>query len=437
MDNNLFPHQREGVDWLIAHKGCGLLAWSPGTGKTLTSLTAIRELDGFPLLIVAPVSLLSTWAIETERWLGIAPLIIRGTAHKRTQIYESLAASPRPICLIGYETFRADQKRIFAIPWTSCIADESGKIRTPTAKVSKALRQFQPRYRIALDGTPVSNSLADLWSPIEWIAPGALYGSWYRFRAMHAIMNQWIQGKIDGWRDQDWIMRTCNKHISWKKKEDVLDLPPILEQSIAVELNPDERSHYTKIKKELLVEIEGKILPIDNILTLMLRLRQAANGVLTPHSSKLKTLQELVESLPAGEKLIVFTQFESVVSLLRSSLPYTHAYIQGSLSSEEREVEIKRFMDDPDTRLLYMTSAGERGINLQNCAYMANYDLPWSYASYEQRIGRIWRQGQTRPMTVWNLVARGTVDEHMQKILERKIALATELSRQDIEEMLK
>lgn len=427
---NLFPYQRDAVEWLKAKGGRGLLALSPGLGKTLISLTTIKELDAWPLLVIAPVSLLPTWAEEIKKWLGIEAVLIRGAKDKRMKIYAELATHPQPIAVIGYETFRVDVKEVTAIKWASCIADESGKMRSPTAKISKAIRAFQPPVRIALDGTPLSNSLADLWSPVTWIEPKALYGNWWKFRALHAVMNPWIAGKIDGWRDADWIKQTCNKHIMWKKKEDVLlDLPPLTEQDISIEFTPEEKKEYKRIKDELRVKILGEDVPIQNALTLLLRLRQAAN------MSKLPAMQELIDSLPENEKIIVFTQFESVVQLLRS-LPYKHEYITGTVSSEDRELALKRFKEDPSIRCLYMTSAGERGLNIQFCSYMCQYDQAWSYASYEQRTGRIHRNGQTKPTTVWNLIVKGSVDEHMQKILRAKKELADKLSRADIEAML-
>lgn len=428
-------HQTEGVEWLLERNGCGLLAFEPGVGKTLTALETVRRLNAWPLLIVAPVSLLATWAEQIEVWLGVPSTIIRGTKTKRLK----LIASKPEIAIIGFESFRVDKDAINKIKWRACIYDEAGKIRTPTAKVSKIARAFQPPVRIALDGTIVSNSIADLWNVTEWVAPGSMMGNWWNFRSVYAIRNPYILGKIDGWRDVEGIVRRTEPHILWKKKADVLDLPPLLESDIIVEPTPAERKFYKQIKDELRLQIEGEDTDITNALTLLLRLRQAANGVFhdaTQEPTKLTALRELAESLPHGEKMIVFTQFTGVVDLIEQRLGLPILKVVGEMSAAEREQALEQFKTDPAARLLVMTSSGERGLNIQFCSYMCMYDLSWSFASHDQRIGRIYRKGQTQPCTVWSLIARGTVDEKMRKILWKKQALAEQVSRGDVEELL-
>lgn len=432
----LFEHQEEGVRFLEERGGCGLLGCSPGVGKTLMALEYIRRSKSFPLLVIAPVSLLGMWEAEIGRWYGWRTALLRGTKEKRSHALLSHA----PVYICGYETFRTDWKDIVAIPFKACITDESGKIRTPTSKISKILRAFRPSSRIALDGTPISNSIADLWSPVEWVSPGTFYGNWWKFRNAHAQMNPYIPGKIDGWRNTDWIVATANKHIFWKKKEDVLhDLPPMTETDIPLVMNAPERKMYKRIKEELRVEIEGQEdITITNALALLMRLRQAANGVFTESQpTKERAVIELVEALPKNEKVVIFSQFETVVSGLCATLPFLCVKITGAMSQEEREESLKRFENNPMIRAIVMTSAGERGLNLQGASFVIQYDLPWSYASLDQRIGRVWRHGQTKPVTVYNLLCEGTVDMHMKKILSRKKSLAeSAITYDDIQAIL-
>lgn len=437
----LMQHQLDGIKFIEARHGCGLLGMECGTGKTLTALEYVRRTGSFPLLVIAPVSLLGMWRAEIERWYGWTTITIRGTPQTRREAYKTSAQ----VYLVGYETFRQDKVALssFPLPPKSCIADESGKARTPTAKISKALRMFLPPVRIALDGTPVSNSLADLWSPVEWVAPGTFMGNWWSFRKVFAIMNPYIPGKIDGWREQDKIIATANKHIFWKKKQDVLrDLPPLTMQDIPLEPNDEEHATYKKIKEELRVQILGEDMPIPNALALLMRLRQAANGAWNDKPSKITATVELIEALPSDEKVVIFTQFETVVQQLLRALPYPCVAITGAHSAEEREIALHRFEHDAAVRVLVMTSAGERGNNVQCAAYMIQFDLPWSNASQEQRIGRIWRHGQLKPCLVYNLLMQGTVDMYMKRILERKRSLAEEVyedkivTRQDIEDIL-
>lgn len=437
----LMSHQEEGVAFLASHNGCGLLGWEPGVGKTLTALEYIRRTDAFPLLVIAPVFLLGMWKAEIQRWYGWDTVTLRDTPKMRREAYKAAQEGKNPrqtVYLIGYETFRQDKISLSSLPVRACIADESGKARTPTAKISKALRMFLPPVRIALDGTPVSNSIADLWSPVEWIAPRALMGNWWAFRKTFAIMNPYIPGKVDGWREQDKIITTANKHIMWVKKEDVLkDLPPLTMQDIPLEPSDEERTTYKKIKEELRVIINEEEMSIPNALALLMRLRQAANGAWDDKPSKITATIDLIEALPPDEKVVIFTQFETVVQQLLRALPYPCVAITGAHSTEERETALHRFEHDPAVRVLVMTSAGERGNNIQCASFMIQYDLPWSNASQEQRIGRIWRHGQLKPCLVYNLLMQGTVDMHMKRILERKQALAESvLTKEDIKKIL-
>lgn len=418
------PHQEEAVTLLREWSGCGLLAMEPGTGKTLASLEFLRREQALPALIIAPVTIIGMWRDELARWYPeLSVGVVRGTKIQRAKVY----AEKHDVYLMGYETFRNEFVTASKLPVVACILDESGKIRTPTAKVSKAIRAFQPRVRIALDGTPVSNGIADLWNISEWVRPRTFYGNWWAFKKKHAIMNPYIPGKVDGWRDTEWITKKASERIFWKKKTEVLaDLPPCSMLAIPLQPTPEEKRVYKQIKEELRIEFEGEEITITNALALLMRLRQAANGMFTRPDMPTKTqaIIDLVSTLPPQEKVVIFTQFETVVQNLGTSLPFPHVAITGAMKPEERDATVKRFESDPAIRAIIMTSAGEKGLNLQCASYMIQHDLVWSAAAEEQRIGRIWRHGQMRACTVWNLLMEGTVDMHMRKILERKKKIA-------------
>jgi SNF2 family DNA or RNA helicase len=425
-------HQEDAIKFLESKGSKGLLAMEPGTGKTLTALEYLRRKDIFPALIIAPVSVLGMWKNEIERWYGWKTELLRGTPAERASKYLKSAAD---IYLISYETFRTDADLVQKyLPVHAVILDESGKIRTPTALISKRLRNYRPPVRIALDGTPVSNSIADLWNISEWLEPGIFLGNWWKFRKQNAVMNPYIPGKIDSWREPDKIASTASRNIFWKKKTDVLkDLPAMTQTDLFLDQSPEERRLYKQIKNELRLEIEGVQIPITNALALLMRLRQAANGVFTDPATptKTKAVLDLLNGLPPGEKVVIFSQFETVVSRLIEDLPFKCVGITGAVSQEEREEAVKQFENDPEVRAIVMTSAGEKGLNLQCASYMIQYDLVWSAAAEEQRIGRIWRHGQSKPVTIWNLLMASTVDIHMRGILNRKKKLADAISSQD------
>lgn len=430
------PHQIEAVEFLERNNGIGLLAMEPGTGKTLAALEFLRRNGAYPAVIIAPVTLLGMWKKEIERWYTLTVSVIRGTKTARLKAYDTNA----DIYLMGYEIFRNEWQIVNGLHAMTCILDESGKVRTPTAKVSKIIRSFHTPYRIALDGTPVSNSIADLWNISEWMRPGIFFGNWWKFRNYYAVMNPYIPGKIDGWREMDYITQTANERIFWKKKIDVLkDLPPVTQTDMILDLTNEERKTYMRIKEELRIEIEGEDIPIPNALALLMRLRQAANGVWDRPSTptKTKAVIDLISSLPSHAKIVIFSQFEEVIDHLSKALPFKTVKITGATDMHDRQTAVDIFENESDCRAILMTSAGEKGLNLQCASYMIQYDLVWSAASEEQRIGRIWRHGQREACTVWNLLADGTVDLHMRRILSRKKDLAEKISMQDIRDILK
>src|SRR3990167_1655938 len=411
----LMPHQEEGVRFLERHGGCALLAFAAGTGKTLTALEYVRRTNAFPLLILAPVSVLGMWVREIEKYYGWKTVLVHGPKGKREKAYASHAA----VYVMGFECMRNDYGAVSKLPVKAIIADETYKIKTPTAKVSKCFRALQPPVRIALDGNPLINSLADFWNVSEWIKPGVFLGSWWAFRKRFAIPSLWIPGKIEGWREPEYITQTANQNILWKKKEDVLkDLPPKTETDLLLEPSKEEKRIYQKLKEELRIEFEGQEFIATNALALLTRLRQAANSMFSEEvGTKTKAVIELFETLPLNEKVVIFSQFETVVSKLAATLPFSCVKVTGQMSQKEREDALSSFKDDKSVRAIIMTSAGERGICLDVASYLIQFDLAFTSASEEQRISRVWRNMQTKPVTVNSLLMAGAGGMHILRIV--------------------
>lgn len=439
MTLSLMPHQIKGKEWLT-HQKRGLLAFEPGCGKTLTTLETLKHTDVKDdlTLIVAPTPLLGVWVEEMQKWYQTSPVMLRGGPAKRKELYSKIF---KGYYVISYETLRQDIKIIREIKWDAVVLDESSKIQSPTAKITKAILSLKPVTRIALNGTPISNGWQDLWAVMTWIEPLSLYGNFYKFRAIHAVMNPNFPA-IESWRDTETIKRRIAPWIMWAKKTEVLkDLPPCDPQSIRVTLSAPERKVYERIREELLVKIEGEDIPISNALVEMTRLRQAANGLHAfeegnTTSSKFEAISELLASVPEGEKVIVFSMYKQTINALTKSYKESNAVsITGDTPTKQREENLHSFINSKKTKCLFGTDAISKGLNLQCASYVINIDLPWSYASYDQRIGRAWRAGQTKSVTVWNIMADNTVDGHVAKLLSRKIQTADDaagVTRQDL-----
>lgn len=440
------PHQEEAVIWLLRNRR-GLLAHEPGCGKTLSALETVRRDGCRRVLVVAPAPLLSVWRDESIKWYGWAVDVVRMAPKDRKTYWESLrttqpkSEAPVLLCAVSYETLRIDAPEIQAVQWDAVIYDETLKIQNPTAKVTKTALKIKAPLKIALNGTPVSNSWADLWPVMTWLEPLSLYGNFYKFRAIHAIMNPYFPA-ITGWRDTETIKIRTAPLMHVKKKTEVLDdLPDMTEQTIAFDLSDEEKKVYKQVKDNLRIELGGDDVAIGNALVKLLRLRQTANGLFAfgngaTKSSKIEAIMERLEQIPKDAKALIFTSFKDTANELKARLPDAQL-VTGDTGPNERDKQISDFKAFGS--VLIGTDAVAYGVNLQEASYVINADLPWSYAKYEQRIGRAWRKGQKNAVTVYNMEATGTVDAHVRKILDKKMKSADEITsvtREDIRAIL-
>lgn len=414
-------HQVAGVDWLIKNKR-GILYWVPGSGKTLTALEALHRLECKNVLIVAPVSLLSVWSDELKRFYDEPSTIIRGTPAKRFALWYADG-----IKIVGYETLRQDFKTM-PRKFNAIVLDEAAKIACPVTKITKRILQLDAPVKIVLNGTLLANSIGDLWSPCEWLERGVLFGNWYHFRAVHAVMNPYIPGAVVGWRNVSDVEKKCAHLISRKTKEEVLTyLPPVTEQVVTFQLSPKERAVYERIRREAIVKIRDEDMPVSNALVELTRLKQTTNGTFVfgenEPSSKIRVLKELIETLPVDAKAVIFSNFKTTVDKIVEELPGA-LKISGDVLGAERDATMEVFRTDPTKRFLVMTSAGEKGLNVQTASYLFSMDLPWTNASHEQRIGRLWRTGQKNHVHIYILEAEKTVDVKCREILEKKKKMA-------------
>lgn len=402
-----------------------------------------------------PASLIQQWDNEITRWgYGKDVYQMTGAKAERETIYRIIAhpdawrdAAPsgHVFVLTSYERFRLDAKAAYAVAWDAIILDETLKIQSPTALMTKAvlmMPRLPGQLRIALNGTPYSNGWGDIWATVSWLSPGALYRTWWQFRTMHAIVNPYFHG-ITGWRGVDEIKSKIKPHIMTVRKTDVLsDLPEKTEIEVPVELSKKERAVYNRIKEELLLEWDGEDTSLPNIIVKMMRLRQCANGLFAfpghgDESSKLDVLGDVLEPLfQAGLPVVVFSEFEGTANQIaqRYGLPV----ISGATSQKDRAQIVEDF-NAGRVKGIVGTRAMALGLNLQAASHLVNVDLPFSFAQYDQRIGRVWRHGQKNAVTVYNLMSNNTVDFNVWKILTRKLSGADELAsvtRADVDAIL-
>lgn len=444
----LLPHQREALTWLLGRGGSGILAMEPGTGKTLVALAALEEKRVGRALIIAPVSLLEGWRDEIKKWTGGRwnEVVVRASPTVRAKFWKSLETDREMrLVIVSYETARKDIDMLRRIAWGGIVMDETYKIQNPSSRLSRAMLKLSAPVRIALNGTLISNGYGDIWTACHWIKPGSLYNSFWAFRSAHAVLHPAFP-QIVGWRGVEDIKARAWPLILFKKKTEVLtSLPPMTEQTVHVDMSREEWKTYELVKNELRVELlSGEEVEIQNALVKLLRLRQVTGNVGLfvegGRSSKLEAVLELLETIPRDAKVIVFSMFKETVNALEKMLADCNVLkITGEVNSVDRDDVIRAFRSNPLCRVLLGTDALAYGVNLQEASYIINVDLPWSYAKYEQRVGRAWRMGQKQNVTVYNMQCDDTIDKHVAKILEEKTVMGEDfrnVTKKMIQEIL-
>lgn len=441
----LYPYQKVGAAFLYRVES-GLLGDEPGLGKTLMSLAVCEKAGARKILILCPSAVKWQWHDEIARFFpryGIGAkntVVIEGNKEERTRLWSSPKANVSPTFIIAnYELLIRDLEEINMHEWDVIIADEATRIANPRAKQSKAIKKLKAKRRLALTGTPVSNRANEVWNIIDFTNPGAL-GNYFSFLQRYCLKNRW--GGIFGYQNMDELRNKLKRYMIRRLKVDVLpELPEKIISDVPFELSDEEGALYKKLKKEILFEIEKKdIEKLENPMTIqytlvkMTRLRQLADSMeLLGHntkSSKLDVLKDLLRETLEGNdrKAIVFTQFAEMADILERELNEWGAYvIQGNVPDKTRKELLDLFNGDGAGRILVMTSAGQYGLNVQRASVLFHYDQEWSLAKMQQREGRAHRIGQKDTVLVYNLLAKGTIDYYVKKVLHGKAELSSQI----------
>lgn len=430
-DLSLFAYQRTGAEFIMNHKFC-LLGDEQGLGKSVEAITACEELELDKILVITMSSLKENFAEEIKKWYpGARILIINGKGiNARMAQYEKYAK----YYIINYETMARDIEVLSKVKWDMIIADECTKIHNPQAKMSKAIKLLKADRKCAMTGTPISNTPADLWSPITWLMPGIL-GNWWQFKNTYCATDYW--GNITSYQNLPHLQKRIAPYVLRRTKDEVMkELPEKTYVEIPVELSADERKIYKAIESEILNYINKLDLSkidlgtINNILTKMVRLLQVADSCELVgdniKSSKLASLKELVESLK-GEKVVIFTRFSTMAKILQRELDeFKPLIVTGETPQEDRLPILNKFSGE-DYQILISTETLAYGVNLQFCSYLVHYDLPWSLAKLEQRHGRLDRIGAKKNITFYSLIVKNSIDEFVKKVLYAKQKTTVEI----------
>jgi SNF2 family DNA or RNA helicase len=348
--------------------------------------------------------------------------------------------------LTTYGTLRQDVELIKDIEFDYVILDEAQAIKNDKSVSAKACRLLQARHRLALTGTPVENSLDDLWSIFEFLNPGMLGCS----AGLKSLTTAADSLEDDGERERqfDALRRGLAPFILRRTKDQVLrELPRKTEQTLHIDLLSADRKRYDELRRHYRESLLKKVADQGmnrarmHMLEALLRLRQAAchsglvdKALVGAASAKIETLHEQIEEIAAeGRKAIVFSQFTSLLAIVRKELDkrnMTYEYLDGK--TRDRQSRVDRFQTDPACSLFLISlKAGGVGLNLTAADYVYLLDPWWNPAVEAQAIDRAHRIGQERPVFAYRLVARDTVEEKIIELQQRKRAIADAIISED------
>ena len=432
----LRPYQEDGYAWAmrLAQAGFGAcLADDMGLGKTVQALAVLvaRGGDG-PALVVAPTSVCGNWLAEAQRFAPTLNPVVYGEGDRAGSI---AAAGPRDLLIVSWTLLQQAQERFVARRWHTVVADEAQAVKNAAAKRALALFELEADFCLALSGTPVENRLAELWSIMRYCNPGLL-GTLSRF-------NERFAAPIERTRDRDaqrMLRRLIAPFVLRRTKAEVLqELPPRTELTVSVVPDAAEAAHYEALRRQAVAVAQSAVGERGgqaqlNILAQLTRLRRAACDprLVSPElgiaGAKLRVFAELATELVAnGHKALVFSQFVDFLTLLRAPLDEAgigYQYLDGSTPAAERTRRVAAFQAGESSLFLISLKAGGYGLNLTAADYVVITDPWWNPAAEDQAMGRAHRIGQLRPVTVYRLVAKGTLEERIIDLHHDKRALA-------------
>jgi len=438
----LYPYQAEGALFAV-RAGRALIGDDMGLGKTIQAIAATeilaRHFGVSKVLVICPTSLKYQWQSEIARFSGrhgkhAARVISRGRA-QRAKDY-----ALDDFCKItNYEKLKPDLDQITAWAPELVIVDEAQRVKNWNTIAARALKRIDSSYAIVLTGTPLENKLEELISIVQFVDQHRLGPTW---KLLHEHQVKDEAGRVTGYTGLEKIGQTLAPVMIRRRKSEVLrQLPARTDQNRLVPMTEMQMEYHRENADEVAKIVRRwrrtRFLSDTDQRRLMIALqnmRMSCNSTYlldreTDHGVKADELVALLDDLFADPeaKAVVFSQWARTHDIvIRRLEAHGLGYVSfhGGVPSEKRPALIERFRDDPTCRVFLSTDAGSTGLNLQHASTLVNMDLPWNPAILEQRIARIHRMGQARPVQVINFVAKGTIEEGMLSVLAFKRSLS-------------
>ena len=444
LEATLRGYQEDGFRWLgtLERLGFGgILADDMGLGKTLQVIAHVlaqkEDGRGGCTLVVCPASLVYNWMSEISRFApGLVAVAVLGTKAARRVLIGGHEGVD--VLVTSYDLLRRDVEEYAPLHLARVVLDEAQYIKNPKAQVTRAVKCLDADVRLALTGTPIENRLAELWSIFDFLMPGYL-GTREQFAKRY-------EGPVEAGEAEGQRLLQCavGPFVLRRLKSEVLaDLPEKTESVVMAQMGPKQKKLYLAHQDRIALQVQHMVRAGDpsglgreklKVLAELTRLRQICcdprlciEGY-QDGSAKLETCLELLsQAVDAGHKVLVFSQFASMLDLLAARLSEARlSYFQltGQTSKEARERLVRRFQEGEADVFLVSLKAGGVGLNLTAADVVIHYDPWWNVAAQDQATDRAYRIGQRRDVTVFKLICEGTVEERILKMQESKRGLA-------------
>lgn len=454
-DTILRDYQKQGYQWLHTLRNFGfhgILADDMGLGKTLQVIALLDDGKTHTSLVVCPSSLIYNWEDEVHKFSAMKVTCICGNAAQRQEAIKTM--QEYQLVITSYDYMRRDIEQYEEHHFYYIILDEAQYIKNQNTKNAISVKRLKGDHRLALTGTPIENSLAELWSIFDFLMPNYLYN--YRY-FQKRFENEIVRNKDE--QKQKELKRLVSPFILRRNKREVLqELPEKIEQTQLIDFNEEEKNIYLAY----LVQVNEKLQELTNtegkdkieMLAMLSRLRQICCDTrliydnITSPSSKLKACMDIVASYVENQKkLLLFSSFTSMLDLIAEELRtqgISYYMLTGKTSKENRKYLVDQFQQDDTSVFLISLKAGGTGLNLTAAEAVIHYDPWWNQSAQNQATDRAHRIGQKQTVQVYKLVMKNSIEEKIQRLQKQKKELADmfvegndgSISRMSREEML-
>lgn len=444
-DKILRDYQKEGVKWLNTIYKCdlgGILADEMGLGKSLQTIIFIKQIlkekTDAKIIIVVPTSLVYNWEREFKKFAPTLKYVaIADTVAKRKEVFSK--KDDYNIFITSYGLIRNDKDEYEDMNFELCVVDEAQNIKNYQANVTREIKKIKAKCKIALTGTPIENNVTELWSIFDFIMPGYL-NSVVKFREKYNIKDVDEEGLK--------VLNTLSNQIKSfilrrKKNEVVKSLPAKMENNIYIDLPDKQKILYMKVLKETKEEMDEMIKTGGfqksrmKILQLLMRLRQICIDPTVMYENytgdrvKIEELLRVVkENIENGHKILIFSSFKRVLDNVREIFVannISNYMIDGSVKSKDRMMMVENFNNDDTNCFLITLKSGGTGLNLTGADTVIHLDIWWNPQVENQATDRAHRIGQTKKVSVIKLITKGTIEERIIKLQEKKKILSENL----------